>query len=171
MLELDCRWENLDQAFDALMAECGSVVQGITAEAWNTVLRQTPQFYGRAVASWTCTIGTPVFVDRSGEIETTFNDETEPVIKGNPTAIGLANSHNLGATSGFKLGDTIWFANGVDHGEGPYSAGLEDGSIRLRAGNRPGHMVSRALDAVQSKYADGVSPASATRLKGLRIGL
>lgn len=175
MLEMTATWEGLDEAFDALTRECEQVVRGITVEAWNAVLRQTPQYYGRAVASWTYTIGRPVFVDRSGEIvpdEVAEDDDSFPVrSKGDPTAIGVANSFNIGADRVFKLGDTVWFANGVDHGEGPYSVALEVPHIRLRSANRPGQMVSRALDLMQSRYGHGVSAQSAQRLKGLSLGL
>jgi hypothetical protein len=170
MLEFDLNWDNLDQAFEALTVECEKVVRGITVEAWNAVLKQTPQFYGRAVASWTYTIGSPVFIDRSGEMEDTAEFGNMPMSKGNPTPIGVANSMNYGASDRFRLGDTVWFANGVDHGEGPYAGGLESGSIKLRAGNRPGQMVSRALDLMQSRYGQDVSVSAAHRLKGLRLG-
>jgi hypothetical protein len=182
MLSITGQWEGLDQAFAALEEECEAIVRGIAIEAWNYVLRQTPQFFGDAVASWSFSVVTPKFVDRSNLV-----DHPEPTLgeqgadepagfkfrydpeeikqKGHSSAIEIANLFVGSTPWTWHLGQEIWFANGVD-----YSAGLEDGSIRLRAVNRPGQMASRALDNIQTAYGDQVSPRSVNRLKGLTIG-
>jgi hypothetical protein len=172
MLELENTWEGLDAAFLELEAECASVIRGLTVEAWGRVLNTTPQFYGRAVASWSYSLGSPVFVDRSDDVwfGQDWRTEDNRKSRGSTAAIGIANSFNLGKDHAFKLGDTVWFANGVDHGEGPYSQALEDATISLRSVNRPGHMVKRAIDYIQAKYGEDVKPSSAARLKGLTIG-
>lgn len=178
---VDLEWENLDEAFAELERDLTAVARGITIEAWNLVLKQTPQFYGRAAASWTYSINEPVFMDRSRLVEPSSNTghyRTDPDegdvftgrSKGDPEAIGIANLGSMGNETSFRLGDTIYFANGVDHGEGPYAADLESVSIFLRSVNQPGRMVSRAFDKVSIRYQNGTSNAQAAVLKQLKIG-
>lgn len=181
MLDVVTDWDDLDGAFDALEAECTDIVRGITLVAWNRTLEQTPQFYGRLVASWTYSLDMPVFTDNSHLIDTEAvaqryghaNDEGEPEFdglrKGHPDAIAIANSINARVPAQFRLGDTVWFANGADHDEGPY-AGEKEAGERLRPANRPGHMAQRALDWVQARYGVDIIPARALVLKQTRMG-
>jgi hypothetical protein len=182
MLEVTMEWEGLDAAFAALEQQCTDIVRGIAIEAWNYVLSQTPQFFGDAVASWTFTTVSPSFVDRSNLVDHAdpLLDEPDPndpkgfkyqydpdtiKRKGNSVAIEIANTFSAMAPYTFRLGQEIWFANGR-----PYSQALEDGTINLRSVNRPGHMVSRALDHIQTAYGDQVSPRSVQRLTELKVG-
>jgi len=165
-------WENLDQAFDELEEECRKVVRGITLQAWQFVLRETPQFYGRMAASWSYSLGVPAYTDRSAMIEPNIPVGAEPPLprrKGHQEAIDIANQYNAGPVQYFQLGDVVFFANGVDHGEGPYSASVEDG-YGLRAENRPGQMVRRALDQIGLRYADDISRRRANELMNLKMG-
>lgn len=182
-VELETEWDNLDAAFEALEDECSAIVRGITVEAWNNVLKETPQFYGRLAASWTYSINAPVFVDRSQSVKMSLGLDTPAAYatdpdegdvftglwKGHPEAIGIANMASFGKESTFRLGDTVYFSNGADHGEGPYAADIEQGFIRLRPVNSPGKMASRAFDRAQARYGQSVSPRRVEYLKGLKI--
>lgn len=177
---LEAGWDDLDGAFEALEAELTPVVRGLAVEIWNDILRWTPQFYGRMAASWTFNLNSPVFVDRSEEVspEGLNQDRTRHnkfgefmgLRRGAPTAINIAQLFNVGNDRNFKLGDTIWIANGVDHGEGPYAGPIEEGAIPLRPANRPGAPVRRALDAASLRYAD-VPPVKVQYLKSLNLGV
>lgn len=166
MFNIQVEWDDLDAAFEALETECSEVVRGIAVEAWNRVLEQTPQLLGRLVASWSFTLNAPIAVDRSFAAEL---DTPEPLAKGDPAAIDTANFYNRGADDGFRLGMDIFFANGADHGEGPYAAEIEAGLMRLRPVNHPGRMAARAFDHIQLKYQD-VTGREAEVLRNLRIG-
>lgn len=175
----DGDWEGLDAAFDELEAELVQVVRGMSVELWNGVLAKTPQFHGRMAASWSYSIDTPHYVDRSDELDFVGPrrvqignfEPTTGLYRGHPEAIAVANMANAGRDAGFRLGQTIWLANGVDHGEGPYSQAVEDGTVRLRAVNRPGAPVERSADQLVSRYGEDVSAAQAQRLKLLKIGV
>jgi hypothetical protein len=181
-IPINAEWENLDEAFESLVREVTDVVRGVTVEAWNLVLQQTPQFYGRAVASWTYSIGTPAFVDRSAaalmleaHADTFRTDPDEGDVfmgkrKGDPAAIGIANFASAGHELPYRLGDTIFFGNGVDHGEGSYANDLELPSIYLRPVNQPGRMVRRSFDRLAARYGNGITAQRAEVLKTMRIG-
>lgn len=174
-------WKGLDAAFAELEAECTEVARGLTVRIWNGILSKTPQYEGRMAASWSYSIGAPEYVDRSalvspdptGQGDFThlgyYKHGVDPIYKGHPVAIGVANSTNQGKDKAFKLGDTIYIANGVDHGEGAYSGAVEDGNVILRAENLPGAPVSRTLDWA-SVYFNDISPQKAMSLKVLTIG-
>jgi hypothetical protein len=183
MYKLQATWDDdFEAAFAALEQECTEVIRGLSVELWNRVLDQTPQFFGGAAASWTYSFGSPVFVDRSHMIEerqdVVFRNSREAgrgfsgLHKGHPDAIEIANFMNRGKEQGFRLGMDIFFANGVDHGEGPYAAALEDGSVHLRAVNQPGRMAGRAVDFAYARYGGdrSISWEKAQRLRTLAIG-
>ena len=177
---------DLDDAFADLERELSEVARGLSVFMWDTVLKQTPQWAGRMAASWTYSLGSPVFVDRSKTMDenatghpTLHQTAFSPVTgeegfdgrkKGDPEAIGIANFASLGADTAFRLGMDIWFANGVDHGEGAYSGEIESGGVRLRRVNLPGTPVRTSIDLVQARYGGGVEAIDASYLKNLRIG-
>lgn len=172
-------WTNLDKAFAELEAELTQVARGLTVKVFNGVLLRTPQFHGRMVASWSYSIGSPNYVDRSSYVAT--EDVQGPRAdgrqdiglsiksRGHQAAISIANAENSYADANFKLGDKVYICNGVDHGEGPYSAAIEKGLIELRAANRPGAPVSRTLDIIANNYYS-ISAKKAQTLKEQRIG-
>lgn len=174
MPELDLEWdESLDEAFDALEAEITSIVRGMAVEMWDSILTKTPQFYGRMAASWSFSLDTPEFADRTADVDFvgprkivvgTFEPSTG-LYRGHPEAIAVANRANLGRDLQFRLGKTIWMANGVNHGEGPYSQAVENGGVNLRAVNRPGAPVERSVDMINARYGDDVTRVQAERLK------
>ena len=136
-------WTNLDAALEALEAELTDVARGLTVRAWNSVLSKSPQFHGRFVASWNYCINEQVYVDRSEYVTVVEQHGVpepgqHPVLSaktaGDTADISIANAENMFKDQAFKLGDVVWFCNGVDHGAGPYSQDIEDGSIRLRSG-------------------------------------
>lgn len=168
-IQADLSWEgaSLDAAFAELEAECAQVVRGMTVKMWESILLRTPQYLGRMAASWSYSLNAPQFYDRSQMVDW---DVARPRSRGNLVAVEVANADNVGSELGFKLGDTVWIANGVDHGEGYYSGDVETGAIRLRAVNLPGAPVSRTIDMIHSRYGEDVSPRAAELLKTLKIG-
>lgn len=169
-------WTGLDDEFAKLEAECTDIIRGLTVRVFNSVLSRTPQFLGRMAASWEYSIGAPSFVDRSDLVfskelmEKGYYKDSWKLKKGNPAAIYIANAANAGRDKAFKLGDIVYFANGVNHGEGPYAGAVEDGSVRLRSVNLPDAPASRALDWANDFYSD-ITPNKAETLKSLTIGV
>ena len=176
---MDDHWSGLDAAFAELEAELTDVVRGMTVKIFNGFLSKTPQFMGRMTASWTYSLNVPEYVDRSSLVDPeaeklashrfTNLGTFKGLYRGHPLAIEIANAANVGKDNGFKLGQTVYLSNGVDHGEGPYAQDIEDGNIILRAENRPGAPVARTLDWASVAYKD-VTPTAARALKNLRIG-
>lgn len=175
---IDITWDNIDEAFAELEAECTEVVRGITVMTWNSILVKTPQYDGRMAASWSYSLNIPQYEDRSKEVEFVGPRKIEigklqpsqGLYRGHPVALQVANNANRSSDAAFKLGDTVWISNGVNHGEGPYSQDVEDGNIRLRAQNLPGQPVRRTLDMIGLRFDEDVSPRRALTLKTLRVG-
>ena len=163
-------WEGLDEAFAELEAECANVIRGMTVEIFLHTLQYSPQYFGRYASSWTYKIGSPEFWTNP-EFDYVAEDQGYAPIyrKGDYPALASAVKHNLGRDSGFRLGDTVYISNGVDHGEGSYAGLIEDGQIKLRAVNQPGRPLGRALDRAATWFANDVNPKHAANLKAMRI--
>jgi hypothetical protein len=185
MLDIGIDVEGLDAAFADLEQECADVIRGMSVELYTSILVKTPQYVGGLAASWSYSLNQPEYVDRSADVGSdVLNGDLESLIgasrkarglkglrRGHPTAVGVANAANLGREAAFKLGDTIWIANGADHGEGPYSQKIEDAPpSALRAVNRPGRMVGRSVDRMLAHYALDTSKNRARVLSTLKIG-
>lgn len=166
MIEIDAEWENLDEAFSTLEAECTDIVRGITVEVfWNT-LKMSPQYFGRFASSWTYRIGSPEFRSSTDfDYESEDQGYAEIFRKGSVPAIESALKYNKGRDANFKLGDTVYISNGVNHGEGSYAQGIEDGSIYLRPVNMPGRPLGRAIDIASSWYGNEVHESHVGPLK------
>ena len=170
MLEISTEWEGLDAAFKDLVNECSDVVRGLTVEIFQHTLQMSPQSFGRYVSSWTYKVGSPDFYSNQTFVyEAEDQGYAEIKRKGDPEAIFAAMAHNKGRDKAFKLGDTVYFANGVDHGEGPYAQGIEDGTIKLRMVNLPGRPVTRAIDRAAAWFANDMNPSHAAKYKALRM--
>lgn len=159
-------WENLDEAFAELEAECANVIRGMTVEIFHYVLQQSPQSRGRYVSSWQYSLNRPVFWTNPE-----FADNLpETYMKGNQPAIESALQANAGDDTPYKLGDTVYISNGAEGLEGEYGYLIEDGLINLRAENRGGiRPLGRAIDRAASWFANDVRPAHAAKLKATRI--
>lgn len=175
-LKLDLSWDNLDEAFASLEQEITDVVRGLSVVLFQQVVLRTPQYLGRMAASYTYSLNAPVYVDRSflfgDEIEGQFQSKpwiTKPSSKGGVKAVNLASLYNQGKPDRFKLGDTVYISNGVDHGEGAYSGAVESGEVKLRAVNRPGNAVHRSLTYINALYGKNVSYAAALKLRAAQI--
>lgn len=171
-LKIDAEWDDLDKAFNLLAAEMESTIRGLTVEVWNQILNRTPQYYGRAVVSYTYSLNGPIAVDRSYLVEPKNEDEfdaTKPKSKGHMEAINLANFYNRDRDMAFRLGDVVYITNGADHGEGAYAQAIEDGQVMLRAANLPGQMVRRTLDSITARYSRNISPNRASLLRQMGI--
>lgn len=175
MVEVELEWENFDAAFDELEKELTDVARGLTVRTWDSILSRTPQFLGQMVASYSYSINGPAFENRwqlamAANLEKLEQDEPFTGLwRGHPVAIGIANAANAGRDAAFRLGDTVFISNAVDHGEGPYSADLEAGNIHLRAVNLPGAPVARTLDWISVRY-DDITPSQAAALRGRHLG-
>lgn len=172
MVEVD--WIDLDGAFAALEDNLTRVAQGLTVVAWDSILAKTPQFYGRMAASWNYSLNRPDFTDRSHDAWSAHSAQTDKgpfagLSKGHPVGIAIANANNIGRDANFQLGDTVYFSNGVNHGEGPYAQAIEDGQIQLRPINQPGRPAARTFDWLSQAYAN-VSAAQAKTLSTKRLG-
>lgn len=182
------QWVDFDKAMAELEGELEGVIRGISVHAFNSLLSKTPQFYGRMTASWDYQIGSsPSFYDRSEEVMTRFQadredfdspDQFSGFWRGHPAAIAIANNHSRGREAGFKLGNTIWITNGVDHGEGPYSDAIEQGEVRLRAENYPdpSSPVKRTVEQMVKNFSGAARSNNVTfvewrwRLMNAKIG-
>ena len=168
---------SIDAAFAELEAECTEIVRGLTVRTWNSILSRTPQFLGRMTASWTYSLNSPQFVDRSSTIPAPSPEKNgfinyenfSGLWRGHPTAMAIANAASSGRDSQFKLGDTVWFSNGVNHGEGEYAGAVESGEVKLRSVNLPGEPVRRTLDFIGVFY-EHISPNKASTLKATHLG-
>ena len=99
-----------------------------------------------------------------GKAKAAVAGEKQERTKGDPEAVMYAMLNNTGVPQGFKLGDTVYFTNSVDHAED-----LEEGRITLRAVNMPGRPLHRTLDRVASWYGSDVNPSRAETLKKYRM--
>lgn len=180
-VDVDCEWEDLDEAFTQLEAELSLVVRGMSFELWHSILIKTPQYLGRMAASWSYSLNTPLYVDRSDQIDTGAIDSDESLrhretglfaglYRGHPAAIKIANRESAGKADSFRLGDSIYMANGVDHGEGPYSVKLEEGGVALRPWNLPGAPLKRSLELITARYSDDVSSSEASSMVTRKFG-
>jgi hypothetical protein len=166
-------WQNLDVAFAELEAELTDVARGITVSAWKHILRLSPQWAGKLVVSWTYNIGSPLYEDRSEhapEMPTmTVGGKKIPIPfqAGSRAAIEVANTLNAGKDKTFKLGDTVYIANGVPHAEIAELLSWE--GVHLRYQNLPAQPITYTVDMIGERYSDGVNPAQAGQLRNLAI--
>jgi hypothetical protein len=178
----------LDRAFAEIAQDLTVAVRGMSIEIWDIMLKQTPQLYGRMVASWTYSLDMPVYVDRSDMIDQSKAParwkarvtkdsvprqtlvELDGWRKGSPEAIRIANAASAGMPDRFQLGQTIWMANGVNHGDGHYGLDIEEGRVNLRKVNQPGTPRKIAVDKITVKYAEGIWYWDLEKLKKKRIG-
>jgi alkanesulfonate monooxygenase SsuD/methylene tetrahydromethanopterin reductase-like flavin-dependent oxidoreductase (luciferase family) len=168
MLDVLTKWEGLDEAFAALEAECTAVARGITVSAWKATLRETPQWSGAMAASWTYSINAPVFMDRSSQVPKLPYSRTYQ--KGDHPAVAVAAHASAGREMAFKLGDRVFFANGVEQGADGYADQIEEGTMaNLRVVNKPGRPGARAIDEIEARWGLGVEHRAAGQLKNLRI--
>ena len=166
-MDISIAFDNLDQAFEAMEEVLSAKAKEISLDLWDEVLKRTPQYEGRMAASWTYSINVPLFVDRSALVDNSLGNLGQSYTsvdllsgeetfsgrrKGDKEAIAYANFASRFNSEQFRLGNTVWIANGVDHGEGPYSSEIENGGVRLRSVNRPGAPVRYAVDAIINRY-------------------
>ena len=122
-MKLKVKWKDLDKAFDEFEAEVTDITRGLTVLLWNSILVKTPQYFGGMAASWTYTYNAGNKQDRSDTIRPVelaedslwVTDAYRIKRRGDTEAIGIANAASAGRDSGFKLGRTVYFTNGVDH--------------------------------------------------------
>jgi hypothetical protein len=183
MLGVKTSWKGLDDEFARIERELTATARGVTVSLWKDILKRTPQWSGAMAASWTYSIGSPVTVSRDHLVDqpddVTGEDQEDgedtllfgPKQKGHIEAILIANQASAGAELRFKLGDVVYFGNGVhsDLYGGEYAGPLEAGAFKLRGVNMPGRPAALAIRAMTLRYGQGIKKASAGQLKNLRI--
>lgn len=147
--------------FAAVRKGTEQVAKGLAQQAFDRVLRTSPQYSGTFVANWRMNVGSP---DTSWDEDPlgTKGEQPAPYKIGSQRAIAYAKSHEAGKLSGFTLGQKIYVSNST-MGEGANSYGievgaplaieLEEGVIKLRPENLGAdRMVRRARDVLINRY-------------------
>lgn len=168
---VNAQWANLDEALGQLRQELTEVARGITVSAWKHILAASPQYDGRLVVSWTYNLHNPLIEDRSA-MAPPREEGVGPYRAGDRPAIDVANALNAGRDLAFRLGDTVWISNGVNHGEGMYAEIAESitfNGVTLRYVNMPAQPITRTSDLLAGRYSGGVNRAQAGQLRRLSI--
>lgn len=172
-IDIDWDHEQVDAEFKRFEEDVRLAVSGIAVTLFKTILARSPQYSGSYVASWTMSVGSPVYANRRGWVpmlltmpdDETGEDVAAPYSKGDRPAIDQAIAESFGFTYKFNLGDTVWIANGVMNEEGDhYGAEIEALKVNLRAVNRPGDALNRSINSMDYKYAE-VSAYAVNKLK------
>ena len=163
--------------FAAVRKGTEQAAKGLAQQAFDRVLRTSPQYSGTFVANWRMNVGTP---DTSWDEDPlgTKGDRPAPYKLGDRRAIDYAKSHEVGKLSGFSLGQTIHISNSTmgeyeimmgQTGEFPLAIAIEEGEIKLRPENAGAEkVVRRARDVLANRYRSiGKDKLSAL----LRIGV
>ena len=128
------------EAFDATVKGWLSSVEeaaaeaavGLAKEAFDKILRNSPQFSGDFVAGWGVGYGTPVSNFKAGRyIEQKFPSD-HPFQRGDEPAMNDARAAAVWKTP--KLGTTIYISNDAHHDD-PYAWKIENGQIDFRSVN------------------------------------
>lgn len=165
------RVANLDQFHAQVAAWIKSVEKGaelvamnMAHEALRDVTKFGPQFSGQFVASWNLSVGTPDTTSYQPE-SVLRGDNVVPYKEGDPDAINVALGRNIGKLKGFKLGQSIFLTNEVEHDE-PYSWMIEENQIAFRPENpSKGRTLHRAASSLALDYAK-IGGAQILRLIG-----
>jgi hypothetical protein len=154
------------------------VARGVSAEAFELLLQNSPQFSGDFVGNWKYSAGTPdksfnrlgIVPKRSGGAGPTVWNKLDPFILGDLPAIKVARTLNAGADLELThLGPTIFISNSAFHTEA-YAWMIEDGKIRFREGNH-GQTVSITSKSLHRRYGPGISKLDALRLTTKHVGV
>lgn len=175
IFSIDIEWDKkqVEEALDALEGDVRQAIAGVAVELFNNIINRSPQYSGAYAASWTISSNEPKYINRRGQVEGTALKRDEdtglfieaPFQKGSVPAIDLALRESKGFSEAFRLGDTVWIANGVLNEEGEsYGPSIESGTINLRAVNRPGDALQRSLNFVVGRYGE-ISQQAVVKLK------
>lgn len=131
------------------------VTKGLAMVMLKHILQHGPQYTGDFVANWNVSIGSPDYSFNGTNPNTLYGGRYEktraPHKEGDPEAINKALS-SVPPMTGFKLGQTIWLANGAFHDES-YAMLIEEERITFRPENPSGgRLVMKALQMVNSRY-------------------
>lgn len=137
-------------------------------DLFTTVVRETPQWSGRAVANWNISIGNvgSVYDENLGDENfvgiTSFYENDKfyshaPHSKGDPKWIDVALTRNRPLIDTLKLNDKVFIYNLTTGDEGDsYLAGFQtnvDWPTKLREVNRPYETVQQSVQIVTSRWA------------------
>lgn len=155
------RWIN---SVEALTADVG---HGLTAEIFNYLLQESPQFSGDFAGNWQVSLNAinPDFEELGllGQIK----GKKDVYFKGSMPAIMHAKAANQGRTQGYKVGDAFYIANSAVHDGNKYALKIEAETVNFRQGHQ-GAVIKRALMAIAPMY-ERVSAAQVLRLRRRKL--
>lgn len=172
-IDIEFEWYDVEVVTTKLEDFFTKVIHGMVHEIFYEILNRTPQATGAYAASWSLSVGSPLVVDRTSMVKT-YSFDTLPKSgylkqKGDHEAIEIALSASVGALTYHGLGQDIYITNGVLNEMGyHYAPDIEAEKVVLRAVNRPGNALARALDQAGIRYED-ISTYAASRLSGVTL--
>ena len=167
------------------------VARGISAVAFNHIVRISPQYSGDFAANWNYAFGQPSTAFTPGALSPrpaakerliyrTVKRGSSLIVRsrgakdslriaGDPEAINYAYQRNRGADVGFTLATVAYISNSAVHTE-PYAWKIENGKIRFRSGNK-GHVRRETVAYIQRVYGGPLTPAKIAALRAARVGV
>lgn len=149
----DSQIRNWTKGVKATSAE---VAKGLAFKMLKLILYKGPQYTGDFVANWNVSVGVPDYTFHSSNQNEAYRARPQKIVapaqEGDTRAINKALT-NATSLPTFKLGQTIWLANGAFHDE-PYAVLIEEEKIQFRPENPSGgRLVAKAIQYAQSKYS------------------
>ena len=164
----------VNQWVSAVRKDAETLAEGLAYKMLTHILQNAPQFSGDFAANWNVSVGSPNYTFVVGKVnerrdaqyrgryeepdypQATFKRHDLPAIHA-----ALEGWSKLGD---FKLGQTLFLANGAEHDE-PYAMLIEDEKIKFRPENvGGGRLVARAVQYAQVNYKY-ISRANAPTLR------
>ena len=164
----------VNQWMKVVRKDAEAIVEGLAYKMLTHILQNAPQFSGDFAANWNVSVGSPNYTFVVGKV----NDRRDAQYRGRyeepDYPLAPAKRGDLPAISAaldgwsklgdFKLGQTIFLANGAEHDE-PYAMLIEDEKIKFRPENvGGGRLVARAIQYAQVNYKY-ISRANAPTLR------
>lgn len=159
--------KSVDKWFDDVRSAATIKFRELVWDLFETVVRETPQWSGKAVANWNISIGSVGSVydgslGSDNEVgRTSFYENDKfyshaPHQKGDPKWISVAMERNRPIVGAIKLNDKVFIYNLTTGDEGDsYLAGFQtnvDWPTKLRQVNRPYETVQQSVQIVTGKW-------------------
>ena len=167
------------------------VARGLSAEAFNYIVKISPQYSGDFAANWKYNMGSVDSNFKSGLFQ--FQSGGERLIyrskkrgdtvitrhksaktsirrQGHPEAVNYAYISNSGKDAGFNLTSKAYISNSAVHSE-PYAWDIENGTIKFREGTgNHGHIRAETMAHLVAKFGV-ISQAAAKVLQHTSVGV
>ena len=148
------------------------VARGLSAEAFNYIVKISPQYSGDFAANWKYNLGSEdKNFDEVFSLKHDFGGYPYSTKgQGDPTAVNYAYISNSGKDAGFNLTSKAYISNSAVHSE-PYAWDIENGVIKFRkdVGNH-GHIRAETMAHLVAKFGV-ISQAAAKVLQHTRVGV